>query len=176
MKTKFAIGCLVQWYEVHIISEYVETLKEAISQYDGEVIVDIAVVLDQTLEKCTSKQTHQECKEKILNSVKSIDECKIGIINNLYTIADYRREFNDRYCEQVDVLIWGETDMLVPRQAFVSLDGLHQGQSKQTPKYLATFAICKMWDDSWKPLEHIEFTDKPFIDGDTENYSSLLYS
>lgn len=176
MKTKFAIGCLVQWYEVHIISEYVETLKEAISQYDGEVIVDIAVVLDQTLEKCTTKQTHQECKEKILNSVKSIDECKIGIINNLYTIADYRREFNDRYCEQVDVLIWGETDMLVPRQAFVSLDGLHQAQSKQTPKYLATFAICKMWDDSWKPLEHIEFTDKPFIDGDTENWWSLRYT
>ena len=162
--TKFAIGCLVQWYEVHIISEYVETLKEAISQYDGEVIVDIAVVLDQTLEKCTSKQTHQECKEKILNSVKSIDECKIGIINNLYTIADYRREFNDRYCEQVDVLIWGESDMLVPRQTFQALDRLHQAQSNQTPKYLATFAICKMWDDSWKPLEHVDFTHKNHSD------------
>ena len=26
-KTKFAIGCLVQWYEVDIIEEYIETLK-----------------------------------------------------------------------------------------------------------------------------------------------------
>lgn len=174
MKTKFAIGCLVQWYEVHIISEYVETLKEAISQYDGEVIVDIAVVLDQTLEKCTSKQTHQECKEKILNSVKSIDECKIGIINNLYTIADYRREFNDRYCEQVDVLIWGESDMLVPKQTFIVLDQLHQ--NVQTPKYVATFGICKMWDDSWKMLEHPKFTDKPFIENDYDNWWSLKYT
>ena len=29
MKTKFAIGCLVQWYEVDIIGEYVDSLKEA---------------------------------------------------------------------------------------------------------------------------------------------------
>jgi hypothetical protein len=44
---------------------------------------------------------------------------------------------------------------------FEVLDILHQNQSTQTPKYLATFGICKMWDDTWKPLEHIEFTNKP---------------
>ena len=161
MNNKIAIGCLVQWYESEMISEYVETLKEAISQYDGEVIVDVAVVLDQTLEKCTSKQTHQECKEKILNSVKSIDECKIGIINNLYTIADYRREFNDRYCDEVDVLVWGESDMLVPKQMFIILNTLHQMSTTSNPKYLAFFGTCKMWDDSWLSVEHSELTNKP---------------
>ena len=40
MKTKFAIGCLVQWYEVDIIGEYIETLKNAIDEYDGEIRVD----------------------------------------------------------------------------------------------------------------------------------------
>lgn len=173
-KTKFAIGCLVQWYECDIIGEYVETLKEAIEEYDGEVIVNVAVVLNQTLEKCISKQKHQERKEKILTLVKGIDECKIGIINSLYTIADYRREFNDKYCEQADVLVWGESDMLVPKQAFVILDHLHQ--NSPTPKYLATFGICKMWDDSWKPLEHPDFTDKPFIENDYDNWWSLKYT
>ena len=33
-----------------------------------------------------------------------------------------------------------------------------------------------MWDDSWKILEHPDFTDKPFIDGDTENWWSLRYN
>jgi hypothetical protein len=28
MKTKFAIGCLVQWYECDIIEEYVERSKK----------------------------------------------------------------------------------------------------------------------------------------------------
>ena len=175
-KTKFAIGCLIQWYEVDIVGEYLETLKEAIQHYDGEVVVDVAVVIDQTLEKCTSKQKHQECKQRILNVVKDIDGCKIGIIDSLYTIADYRRQFNDRYCEKVDVLIWGESDMLVPKQMFEVLDILHQNQSSQTPKYLATFGICKMWDDTWKPLEHVDFTDKPFIENDYENWWSLKYT
>ena len=52
MKTNFAIGCLVQWYEVDIIGEYIETLKEAIDAYDGEVRVDFHVSLNQDLEKC----------------------------------------------------------------------------------------------------------------------------
>ena len=33
-----------------------------------------------------------------------------------------------------------------------------------------------MWDDSWKVIEHTDFTDKPFIDGDEENWWSLRYN
>ena len=43
MKTKFAIGCLVQWYECDIISEYIESLKDAISVYDGEVLLEFTI-------------------------------------------------------------------------------------------------------------------------------------
>ena len=105
---------------------------------------------------------------KYVGTVSGINE------TNLITIADYRREFNDKYCEQADVLVWGESDMLVPKQAFVILDHLHQ--NSPTPKYLATFGICKMWDDTWKILEHPDFTDKPFIGGDTKNWWSLRYT
>jgi len=47
---------------------------------------------------------------------------------------------------------------------FIILDSLHQSQHKQTPKYITTFSICKMWDDTWKPLEHPEFTNKQHSD------------
>ena len=33
-----------------------------------------------------------------------------------------------------------------------------------------------MWDDSWKILEHPEFTVKPFVDGDVKNWWSLRYN
>ena len=36
MKTKIAIGCLVQWYECDIIEEYVNSLKDALKEYEGE--------------------------------------------------------------------------------------------------------------------------------------------
>lgn len=174
MKTKFAIGCLVQWYEVDIIGEYIETLREAIKHYDGEVIVDFTISGNQELEKCTSNSKLFDCIKEISDNIYDNFGEVNKITHKIHTIADYRRKFNDKYCEKVDVLVWGESDMLVPKQMFTVLDMLHQ--NAQTPKYVATFGICKMWDDTWKALEHPEFTDKPFIEGDTENWWSLRYN
>jgi hypothetical protein len=173
MKTKFAIGCLVQWYECDIIEEYVETLKDSLNEYDGQVIIDFTIVGNQDLEKCISEKQHVKCIEKI-NTI-----CNFGNVqytDDLYTIADYRREFNEKYCDKVDVLIWGESDSLLPKQMFTILDNLHQmSLQNNNPKYLAFFGTCKMWDESWKPIEHNDFTDKPFIDGDIKNWWSLRY-
>ena len=161
MKTKIAIGCLVQWYECDIIEEYVDSLKDALKEYEGEVIVDFAVSLNEDLEKCISKDDKKECTRKILRA------CNFGNVKyyneELYTIADYRREFNDKYCTQADVLVWGESDAIIPKQTFTILDNLHQmSLQNNNPKYLAFFGTCKMWDNSWKQLEHPDFTDKPF--------------
>ena len=179
-KTKFAIGCLVQWYEYDIIGEYIETLKEAIEEYNGEVIVDIILTLNQDLEKTSNDTFLKTLPGKFQEVIWDLEETvKVNYTwtANLYTIADYRREFNDKYCEQADVLVWGESDMLVPKQAFVILDQIHQmSLQRNAPKYLATFGICKMWDDSWKSLEHPDFTDKPFIENDYDNWWSLKYT
>lgn len=180
MKTKFAIGCLVQWYELDIIPFYAESLKAAIQAYEGEIIVDVIVSMNQDLEKTRlTEDEFWKLEEKIYDVFKNalgINNYQIKSTESLYTIADYRREFNERYCDKVDVLVWGESDMLVPKQMFIALDSLHQSQSNSTPKYLATFGICKMWDASWKALEHSDFTDKPFIENDYENWWSLKYT
>ena len=173
MKTKFAIGCLVQWYEVDIIGEYLDSLKDAINAYDGEVQVDILLSTNQDLEKVEDDEKMDYCIRSITYGA-SKHKFSLNMTEDLVTIADYRRMFNDSYCEQADVLVWGESDMLAPKQMFTVLDMLHQ--NAQTPKYVATFGICKMWDDTWKALEHPEFTDKPFIEGDTENWWSLRYN
>ena len=181
MKTKFAIGCLVQWYEVDIIGEYIDSLKEAIDAYDGEVKVNFHVSLNQDLEKCISDKQFQKCVDQILvkfdKAYKYIDIVSGINKTDLITIADYRRKFNDRYCEQVDVLMWGESDMLVPKQTFNILDNLHQmSLQNNNPKYLAFFGTCKMWDKSWEMLEHPDFTVKPFIENDYNNWWSLKYT
>ena len=175
MKTKFAIGCLVQWYEAEIIGEYIETLKEAINVYDGQVIVDFTIVVNEDLEKCISVKKKKECIKKIELLLKDFDQYRIE--HNLHTIADYRRKFNEEYCDEVDVLMWGESDALIPQQTFNVLDSLHKQSIKiNNPKYLAFFSTCKMWDDTWKPLEHPDFTVKPFIENDYNNWWSLKYT
>ena len=163
MKTKFAIGCLVQWYECDIIEEYVDSLKDAIKAYDGEVIVDFTIVTNEQLENCISAEQKNKCIEKIGSCLLDFDNVRFE--NEMHTIADYRRLFNTNYCEDVDVLIWGESDAILPKMQFVILDQLHSiSLSNNNPKYLAFFGTCKMWDSSWSQLEHPDFTDKPFYD------------
>lgn len=163
MKTKFAIGCLVQWYECDIIEEYVDSLKDAIKSYDGDVIVDFTIVTNEQLESCISAEQKNKCIEKIGSCLLDFDNVRFE--NEMHTIADYRRLFNTNYCEDVDVLIWGESDAILPKMQFVILDQLHTTSlSNNNPKYLAFFGTCKMWDNSWLQLEHPDFTDKPFYD------------
>ena len=188
MKTKFAIGCLIQWYEVDIIEEYIDSLKDAVDYYDGEVKIDFTIVTNQDLEKVQDKISIEDIKEKIEKHITIIEwgckektkvfiNVKTKITDKLVTIADYRREFNEKYCEKVDVLVWGESDAILPKQMFTVLDNLHQmSLHNNNPKYLAFFGICKMWDDSWKMLEHPDFTDKPFIENDYDNWWSLKYT
>ena len=178
-QTSFAIGCLVQWYEIEIYKEYLDTLIQAVGNNKDDIIIDICLVVNQDLEKIsdeTSMLTDIMARYLELSNKYQLQGYRIDyrITSDLVTIADYRREFNDKYCEKVDLLIWGETDMLVPKQMFTSLNILHQ--NVETPKYLATFSICKMWDKSWEVLEHPEFTDKPFIENDYDNWWSLKYT
>ncbi len=196
INNKFAIGCLIQWYEIELIEEYLQSVKNAVDIIDNKenIVIDLYFNCSQALEKTDEEQiTISEIKDKyyeLLNKLFGYDEdtnslvgCDYNIssvidenFDGLYTIANYRRDFNDEYCTKTDVLMWGETDALIPRQTFQILDSLHGSVKDKTPKYVGFFSTCKMWDESWLPIEHNEFTDKPFVDGDTENWWSLRYN
>ena len=51
LNNKFAIGCLVQWYEINMIEEYVESVKQAINHLENKdnVIVNFKLVINQDL-------------------------------------------------------------------------------------------------------------------------------
>ena len=36
LNNKFAIGCLVQWYEIEIVEEYLQSLKNALDIIDNK--------------------------------------------------------------------------------------------------------------------------------------------
>ena len=43
MKNKVAIGCLIQWYEIELIEEYLQSVKNALDVIDNKenVIIDL---------------------------------------------------------------------------------------------------------------------------------------
>ena len=184
LKNKFAIGCLVQFYEIDIIEDYIKSVKYSLEKTENKdnVIVDICLNANEQLEKLdTKKLDMKSIIAKMSNFVKKhlSDDVVVDFYikeKNIYTIADYRRDFNEKYCDEVDVLMWGESDSLIPRQTWEILDNLHSAVEETTPKYVGFFSTCKMWDDTWKILEHPDFTDKPFIEMDTENWWSLRYN
>ena len=194
MENKIAIGCLVQWYEIELVEEYLQSVKNAVDVIDDKknVIIDLYFNCSQRLEKIDEKQItisdvkkkYNDILEKLFDDLEYSDYNINSYVNEysdlIYTIADYRRDFNDKYCDEVDVLMWGETDALIPRQTFQILDNLHEGVKDTTPKYVGFFATCKMWDKSWEVLEHPEFTVKPFKDignrVETKDWWSLRYN
>ena len=78
----------------------------------------MCLVTNQDLEKSTKDL--YDIQKKFIRVCNSLEndgyELDYDITQDLYTIADYRRDFNEKYCELVDVLFWGESDMLVPSQ------------------------------------------------------------
>jgi len=176
-KTKFAVGCFVQWYEIEIIPEYIDSLVKAVNHYGKDhMLIDFTLSTNQDLEKIVNSKSMLDIVNSFnLQMDKLADfNTNIEITNELTTIADYRRRFNSNYATKADVLMWGESDMLIPRVAFEVQDNLYK--LAPTKKFVSTFGICKMWDDSWKVLEHPEFTNKPFIENDYKNWWSLKYT
>ena len=161
-----ATGCLVQWYEIDMFEEYLDSLVKSIGEQKDKVKIDMCLVTNQDLEKVSDEVDMltyvMEKYVRLCNQYKLKDyDITYSTKDELYTIADYRRDFNEKYSELVDILFWGESDMLVPSQAIETILSLHEVVKEQTPKYLGFFSTCKMWDDSWKPLEHPKLTDLP---------------
>ena len=182
LNNTFAIGCLVQFYEIDIIEDYLKSVKYSLENVENKdnVLIDICLNCNEGLEELDRNKIDMKqiigmfsnmVKEHLPTTTFNINE------KDIYTIADYRREFNEKYCSKVDVLMWGESDALIPRQTWEVLDNLHTASvNNNVHKYVGFFSTCKMWDDTWKILEHPDFTDKPFIEMDTENWWSLRYN
>ncbi|MBT7556970.1 hypothetical protein HN615_08600 [Candidatus Woesearchaeota archaeon] len=179
LNNTIAIGCLVQFYEIRIIEDYIKSVSYALENVDNKenVIIDICFNMNEKLESIDRNEITSQEIVKRMDVICAKYNVDFWINKDrLFTIADYRREFNEKYCEKVDVLMWGESDSLIPRQTFEILDNLHTAAKETTPKYVGFFSTCKMWDDSWKILEHPDFTDKPFTEQDLTNWWSLRYN
>jgi len=187
---KILLGTLVQWYEVELLSLYLESLQQSLDYTSKlDIAKDLEIHFDfyisdpaNGLEKeiQDGRNRKQECLS-ILSKFQDKNPLCIIYVNsseglrNYESIAWYRRNLNKQGLESnYDFVVWGETDSLVPKTFFEAI--AFQYNYSQTRPLIITFGGCKMWDESWRYTEHIDFTDKPFIDGDTQNWWSLKYN
>ena len=180
LNNKYIIGCHVMFYEIEMVEEYLKSVHLALQDIDNKENVKVEMMwnMSQYFEECESGEKLFEIKQRINDLENDYGFTSLFYERNdkPYTMADYRRELNNQ-CDDFDYVIWGESDCLMPRQMFGILEQLMEhSKSNNINRFIATFGIRKMWDNSWTILEHPKFTDKPYYSMDTPEDTKLAES
>lgn len=179
LQNKYAIGCLIMFYEIEMVEEYLQSIRNALLYSrieNGEhITLDICWNIQQTFETpdgglSTLSKLYDRLIVLIKNIIVQNTKVKINIFAknddvDWYNISAYRREFNTRYSDNKDILIWGETDSLFPREMFEIIEQVDSHlKSNNISKYILNFADRKNWDPSWDSVTHPIFENVQYVD------------
>lgn len=188
LNNKFAIGTLVQFYELGMIDEHIQSCVKMLDGIENKenVTFFFCFSTQEYLEKIDWAYFEDKYETELgfwfdddrETTLQPIFQHKVGISgiypanlifsfkeprHDFYNIAAFRRDFCWNYQDKADIILWGETDSLWPSQTLQILDQLHEGVKSSTPKYIVNFADRKLWDNSFAPLhpkyENVQFKD-----------------
>lgn len=187
LQYRYAIGTHTMFYEIEMFQDFIDGLVNLLIQVENKdgVYLDFCLNVSEYFEKIdSSKIDRTKIERRFFEMLYPLRELGFNKINStikcnsddIYTIADYRRDFNNNYCKNVDFLMWGETDSIFPKESFAVLELLKPSTDVQgVHRYILSWADRKMWDDSWKVTEHVDYENLVFVDTpdqvDNENYA-----
>lgn len=194
IKNKYAIGVHVMFYEIEMYKDYIDGLLNVINTVENKenIYINLCFNTSEFFEKLDrEKITLSELNTRFAEGISKLESS--GLISKnidvyyktnddeIYNIADYRRDFNYKYCKKVDFLLWGETDSFFPKESFRILESLKEyTDANNIHRYILSWSERKMWDDSWKVTEHVDYENIPFLDTpeqiNNENYAKSYIS
>jgi len=190
LKNTFAIGTLIQFYELEMLDEHVKSCVKMLEGIENKE--NVTFVFCFSTQEYLEKIDWEYFEDKYgldfgswfptgqMKTIQNIFEHKVGIKgiypanlrfqfktnqDDFYNIAASRRDFNWEWQDKEDLILWGETDSLWPSQTLQVLDQLHESVKNETPKYIVNFADRRLWDNSFAPL-HPRYENVPFQDND----------
>ena len=193
LKNKYAIGTLIQWYELEMVDEHIRSCVKMLEGIDNKENVTFVFCFStqQYLEKTDWEYFKEKYEDvrfdfKVDRPLQDIFAYKVGVTgfyptnhiyhyktdkDEFYNIAAFRRDFCWEWQDKADVVLWGETDSLWPSQTLQILDQLHEAVKSSTPKYIVNFADRRLWDNSFAPL-HPKYENVKFVDDDDWQFNS----
>ena len=175
LSNKYIVGVHVMFYEVEMLPEYVDACIGMLHDVENpeNIAFHFAWNTSEYFERIdTSSISLQELNNRFYTQVDRLERagCKLIIdlktnSHDVYNIADYRRDLNYQYCTTFDFVLWGETDSLWPKETFSIIEQVDAYAIQNNMfKYVLFFSERKMWDESWKVIEHNDFTNEQFVD------------
>lgn len=190
LKNTYAIGTLVQFYELEMFEEHLKSCKKMLEGIENKENVTFVFCFStqQYLEKIDWKYFKEKYNIFTWNNGKEenvlwynfqhISILDAQLLSNhksskdeFYNIASFRRDFCWNYQDKADLILWGETDSLWPSQTLQVLDQLHESVKELSPKYIVNFADRRLWDNSFAPV-HPKYKDVPFVDDEEWQFNS----
>lgn len=187
IKNRYIIGVHVMFYEIEMLSEYIDSCIGMLNDIENKNNVTYHFTWNDSeyFEKIDTSVTSKKLLRDIFDAqvdrlaqlgVRTIIQCKDNF-SPVYNIADYRRDLNYNYCTEFDFILWGETDSLWPRETLSITEQIDEyAIANNVNKYVLFFSERKMWDNGWKVIEHIDFTDVEFIDNSEWALNNLASS
>tara|TARA_R110000822_G_scaffold128195_2_gene263884 strand:- start:3790 stop:4809 length:1020 start_codon:yes stop_codon:yes gene_type:complete len=175
LKNKYVIGCLVMFYEIEMVEEYIESLSRLMYGVENteNVIFHFCINTQEYLENIdTDKISEKAILEKFYELIKKLHDQKFEVVvdhmsnrDNFHNIAQYRRDLNYHFCEKVDFVIWGETDSMLPTETLDVIETVSEyAKSQDIHRYVLNFAYRKNWDASWDAVTHTMYEDVKYVD------------
>ena len=197
LKNKYVVGCHIMFYEIEMVEEYLQSFANMLETVENKenVFLDLCFNMSQYMEDMSDDVDVIHFRNRFRELRNDVGRIAFGnsdnyttrnqwMVNNftwtektdedeLYNNPSYRRDLNYNWCDKVDFVLWGETDSLWPKETFQSIESVSEYANQQNiNRYILTFAYRKMWDDGWKPLEHVDMTDLPFVGGEEWNLNA----
>lgn len=174
LQNKYVIGCLVMFYEIEMLQEYIGSIIGALREVENPE--NVTVVLDFSFQEYletidTEVITTRDIFDKFHDAIAELEkivDVNVSIYNtenDFYNIAQHRRDLNDGWCQHVDFVIWGETDSLFPAETFDAIEAIsRQASEENVNRYIINFADRKNWDASWDVITHPMFEKIDYAD------------
>lgn len=185
IKNRYCIGMHVQFYEIDMVGEAIDAIIDASENIINKenITVDICFNVSQYIETIdTNKITKQDLIQRMASEqIQRIRDLGVNVQYKLhsddsvfYNVGHYRRDLNYLNCTNHDIIIWGESDCLLPKELFEVLEQVDSySRSININRYCLTFGVRKMWDDSWSVLEHNKFTKEHYVQLDDMEWKNM---
>jgi hypothetical protein len=171
IKYKYVIGTHIMFYEIDMAEEHIQSICNAVNTVKNKenIHIDLFFNISEYFEKVNTNIISKEELESKFNAL--VEKIPCSVSSTIYrddapfTMVDYRRDLNYHNCTKYDYIIWGETDCLIPKETFQTLEQIKEfANTNNIHRFVTTFATRKMWDASWSVLEHVDMMDKPYIE------------